>query len=178
MGAKKILLAAIGLFAGYKLYKASNPKIPENVIPVTGFDLNRYLGKWFEVARVDNRFEKGLIKTTAEYTLNGDGTVNVLNSGVDEVSGRHKRASGTAMFVQGQDVGALKVSFFGPFYGGYNIVALDDDYQWAIIAGSSPKYFWVLSRTEHFPEAVRERALRLASEIGVLDGNLKWVQQT
>lgn len=178
MGAKKILLAAIGLFAGYKLYKASNPKIPENVMPVTGFDLNRYLGKWFEVARVDNRFEKGLIKTTAEYTLNGDGTVNVLNSGVDEVSGRHKRASGTAMFVQEHDVGALKVSFFGPFYGGYNIIALDDDYQWAIIAGSSPKYFWVLSRTEHVPEVVRERALRVASEVGVLSGNLKWVQQT
>lgn len=175
MGAKKILLAAIGLFAGYKLYKASNPKIPENVVPVTGFDLNRYLGKWFEVARVDNRFEKGLINTTAEYTLNGDGTVNVLNSGVDEVSGRHKRASGTAMFVQDQDVGALKVSFFGPFYGGYNIVALDDDYQWAIIAGSSPKYFWVLSRAPDVPAELRERAIQVAVVVGVSPQNINWV---
>ena len=177
MSAKKLLLAALGIFAGYKLYKAGNPQIPDNVTPVTGFELNRYLGKWFEVARVDNRFEKGLIKTTAEYTLNGDGSVNVLNSGIDEISGRHKRASGTAVFVRNEYEGALKVSFFGPFYGGYNIVDLDEDYRWAIIVGSSPKYFWVLSRTAEIPEELKERAIRLASEVGVVPGNLKWVQQ-
>lgn len=177
MNAKKLLLAAVGLFAGYKLYKASHPEIPENVSPVTGFELDRYLGKWFEVARVDNRFEKGLIKTTAEYTLNGDGTVNVLNSGVDENSGRYKRASGTAEFVRDKYEGALKVSFFGPFYGGYNIVALDEDYRWAIIVGSSPKYFWVLSRTAEFPKELKERAIKVASEVGVTSDKLNWVQQ-
>ncbi len=177
MSAKKLLMAAIGLFAGYKLYKAANPKIPDNVVPVTGFELNHYLGKWYEVARVENRFEKGLIKTTAEYTLNGDGTVNVLNSGVDEISGRHKHASGTAVFVRGQSEGALKVSFFGPFYGGYNIVALDEDYRWAIIVGSSPKYFWVLSRTAEIPEELKDRAIKVASGVGVDPDNINWVQQ-
>ena len=177
MSAKKLLLAALGIFAGYKLYKASNPQIPDNVTPVTGFELNRYLGKWFEVARVDNRFEKGLIKTTAEYTLNGDGSVNVLNSGIDEISGRHKRASGTAVFVRNKYEGALKVSFFGPFYGGYNIIDLDEDYRWAIIVGSSPKYFWVLSRTAEAPEELKERSIKVASEVGVAPGNLNWVQQ-
>lgn len=177
MNAKKLLLAAVGLFAGYKLYKAFHPEIPENVSPVTGFELDRYLGKWFEVARVDNRFEKGLIKTTAEYTLNGDGTVNVLNSGVDENSGRYKRASGTAEFVRDKYEGALKVSFFGPFYGGYNIVALDEDYRWAIIVGSSPKYFWVLSRTAEVPKELKERAIKVASEVGVTPDKLNWVQQ-
>lgn len=177
MSAKRLILAAVGLFAGYKLYKANNPKVPENIEPVRNFDLNRYLGKWYEVARVENRFERGLIKTTAEYTLNEDGTVNVLNRGVDEVSGRHKRASGTAKFVLEQDVGALKVSFFGPFYGGYNIVALDEDYQWAIIVGSSPKYFWVLSRTPEVPAVLRERVLNIAAEVGVITNNIKWVPQ-
>lgn len=177
MSAKKLLLVTLGLFAGYKLYKAGNPKIPNNVSPVTGFELNRYLGKWFEVARVDNRFEKGLIKTTAEYTLNGDGTMNVLNSGIDEISVRHKRASGTAVFVRNKYEGALKVSFFGPFYGDYNIVDLDEDYRWAIIVGSSPKYFWVLSRTAEVPEELRERAIKAASEVGVPPENVKWIQQ-
>lgn len=177
MSAKKLLLAAVSLFAGYKLYKANNPKVPENVTPIENFDLNRYLGKWYEVARVENRFEKGLIKTTAEYSLNEDGTVNVLNSGLDEISGRHKHASGTAKFIQGPDVGALKVSFFGPFYGGYNIVALDEDYQWAIIVGSSPKYFWVLSRTPEVPAVLRERVFTIAPEVGVITNNIKWVQQ-
>lgn len=177
MSAKKLLLAALGLFAGYKLYKAGNPQIPDNVTPVTNFELSRYLGKWFEVARVENRFEKGLIKTTAEYTLNGDGTVNVLNSGLAEATGRHKRASGTAVFVRGKGEGALKVSFFGPFYGGYNIVDLDEDYQWAIIVGSSPKYFWVLSRTTEVSEELSARAIKVASEVGIVPYNIKWVQQ-
>ncbi len=177
MSAKKMLLAALGLFAGYKLYKAGNPQIPDIVTPVTNFELSRYLGKWFEVARVENRFEKGLIKTTAEYTLNGDDTVNVLNSGLVESTGRHKRASGTAVFVRGKDEGALKVSFFRPFYGGYNIVDLDEDYQWAIIVGSSPKYFWVLSRTTEVSEELSARAIKVASEVGIVPHNIKWVQQ-
>jgi len=177
MSAKKMLLIATGLFAGYKLYRSFYPKIPDKVVPVAGFDLSRYLGRWFEVAQIDNRFEKGLIKTTAEYTLNDDGTVNVLNSGVDEISGRHKRASGTAVFVQDKTQAALKVSFFGPFYGGYNVVAIDEDYQWAIIVGSSLKYFWVLSRRAEITEQLRERAISVAIDIGIDSANIKWVPQ-
>ena len=177
MSVKKLALAALGLFAGYKFYRASNPQIPENIVPVTGFELSRYLGKWYEVGRVENRFERGLIKTTAEYTLNGDGTVNVLNSGVDVNSGRHKRASGTAVFVRSQNEGALKVSFFGPFYGGYNVVALDEDYQWSIVAGSSNQYFWVLSRSAEMSEELKDRAIKVARDIGIAPDHINWVQQ-
>lgn len=178
MSAKKLILTAMGLFAGYKLYKARHPAIPDNVTPVSNFELSRYLGKWYEVGRTDNRFEKGLIKTTAEYSLNADGTVNVLNSGVDVISGRLKRASGTAVFVRNPYEGALKVSFFGPFYGGYNIIALDQDYSWAIIIGSNPKYFWVLSRVAELSPLLKERAIKLANETGVGAENINWVQQS
>lgn len=176
MSAKKIILATVALVAGYKVYRASNPGIPKKVVPISGFEINRYLGKWYEVARVDNRFEKGLINTTAQYALNDDGTVNVLNSGVDKNTGRFKRASGTAKFVRGEYEGALKVSFFGPFYGGYNIVELDEDYRWAIIVGSSLNYFWVLSRTPEIPESVKDRANRIASDVGIDPENINWVE--
>lgn len=100
-----------------------------------------------------------------------------MNSGVDEISGRHKRASGTAVFVQDNTQAALKVSFFGPFYGGYNVVAIDEDYQWAIIVGSSLKYFWVLSRRAEITEQLRERAISIAIDIGIDSANIKWVPQ-
>lgn len=178
MSVKRLFITAAGLFAGYKLYKAYNPRIPANVAPITGFEVGRYLGKWYEVGRIENRFEKGLIKTTAEYTLNGDGTVNVLNSGVDALTGRHKRVSGTAVFVREKYEGALKVSFFGPFYGGYNIVALDEDYRWAIVIGSSEKYFWVLCRMPEIPSELKDRAIKIALDVGVNPTKINWVPQS
>jgi len=114
---------------------------------VKPFDLSCYLGKWFELGRIENRFERGLTRTTAEYSLNADGTVRVVNSGFDPWKGRSTSATGSARFVGASDEGALKVSFFGPFYGGYNIIDIDENYEWAIIVGSSRNYFWVLSRS-------------------------------
>ncbi|MBV2144228.1 lipocalin family protein [Falsochrobactrum sp. TDYN1] len=177
MNPKRMALSAAGLLAGYAIYRAVAPKIPAGVVPVSNFDAERYLGKWFEVGRLDNRFERGLIKTTAEYTLNDDGSIHVVNSGFDALRGRHKQVSGTAVFVRGPNDGALKVSFFGPFYGGYNIIALDEDYRWAIIVGSSTDYFWVLSRDPELPINLRARATEMAEQVGIDPSRINWVQQ-
>ena len=122
-------------------------QVPKDVEPVTGFDLSRYLGKWYEVARLDHSFEKGLTDVTATYSMRDDGGVKVLNQGVDVKTGKTNEAIGKAYFVDKDTVGRLKVSFFGPFYGGYNIAKLADDYSMALIIGPTKDYAWILARS-------------------------------
>ena len=121
--------------------------IPEGVEPVSGFDVQRYTGKWYEIARLDNWFEQGLDQITAEYNLSSDGSVNVTNSGFNSAEGKREFAYGKAYFIGNPDTGSLKVSFFGPFYGGYHIIELDRDYGYALIAGSNRDYLWILAAT-------------------------------
>ena len=129
--------------------------VPEGVEVVDGFELDRYLGTWYEIARLDHRFERGLTHVTAEYSLKEDGGVRVVNRGLD--GSAWKESVGKAYFVENADVGRLKVSFFGPFYGGYNIAVLDADYQYAMVVGPSRSYLWVLARTpEMEPERLQE----------------------
>ena len=110
--------------------------LPEGVQPVDNFDANRYLGKWYEIARLDHSFERGLDNVSAEYTLRDGGGISVINKGYDTVNKQWKSAKGKAYFVKGENSGHLKVSFFGPFYGSYVIFDLDDkDYSYAYIAG-------------------------------------------
>ena len=99
--------------------------IPSGLEPVTGFDVNRYLGKWYEIARLDHSFEVGLSNVYAQYSLREGGGIQVVNRGFDEKSGKWKEIDGRAYFIGDENVGSLKVSFFGPFYGGYHIIALD-----------------------------------------------------
>lgn len=121
--------------------------LPDGLQPVTGFDLQRYLGTWHEIARLDHRFERGLTRVTAEYALRPDGRVSVLNRGFDEAKGTWKEARGVAKFRGDRGVASLKVSFFGPFYGGYHILDLDRDaYRWAVVCGPSRSYLWILAR--------------------------------
>ncbi|WP_339856822.1 lipocalin family protein [Pseudohongiella acticola] len=120
---------------------------PDGLTVVEDFDINRYTGRWYEIARLDHRFERGLSNVTAEYTLQENNDVAVLNRGYDEEEQRWDEAEGTAKFVDEPDRGSLKVSFFGPFYGGYHIIALDQaNYQWAMISGPSRDYLWILAR--------------------------------
>ncbi|MCU0937483.1 MAG: lipocalin family protein, partial [Gammaproteobacteria bacterium] len=98
---------------------------PEGVVAVTPFDVRRYEGRWFEIARLDHAFERGLTDVSAIYRLRPDGSVEVVNRGYDPSKGRWREAVGTARFTGAADRGSLKVSFFGPFYGGYHVVALD-----------------------------------------------------
>jgi apolipoprotein D and lipocalin family protein len=140
---------------------------PAGVQPVTGFELQRYLGTWYEVARLDHPFERGLERITATYELREDGGVKVINRGYDVARGEWKEAIGKAYFVGSPDVGQLKVSFFGPFYGGYNIIDLDkQDYRWVMICGPSTSYLWILSREPGLPADIQERLVARAKGLG------------
>lgn len=143
--------------------------VPEGIQPVSGFDIERYLGKWYEIARLDHSFERGLSNVTAEYSLRESGEVIVLNRGYDTSKKKWKEARGRARFLGSPDVASLRVSFFGPFWGGYHVVALDStDYSWAIVSGPKRSYLWILSRKPTMePELLSDlvgRARRLGFE--------------
>ena len=141
-------------------------QIPDGVQPVSGFDANRYLGTWYEVARLDHRFERGLTRVTATYSAREDGGIDVLNRGFDAASSEWREARGRAKFVGPRDVGQLKVSFFGPFYGGYNIVELDPAYSLSLVVGPSRSYLWILARDPSPPREAIDRLVARASELG------------
>ena len=139
--------------------------IPKGTEPVTGFELDRYLGQWYEIARLDHSFERGLDCVTARYSLRDDGSVRVLNRGVNLAEGEVKEAEGRASFIGDEEVGRLKVSFFWPFYGGYNVLALDADYQWSLVAGPNRGYLWILARSPTLDEAIYQDLLALAGRM-------------
>jgi apolipoprotein D and lipocalin family protein len=129
--------------------------LPEGVEPVKNFQPNRYLGTWYEIARLDHSFERDMSHVTAEYSLRENGGIRVINRGYDTGSGEWKEAEGKAYFVGSQDDGHLKVSFSGPFYGSYAVFQLDrSDYQYAFIAGNSTDYLWLLARTPSVSDEV------------------------
>ena len=151
--------------------------VPEGVKPITGFDLQRYLGTWHEIARLDHSFERGLTQVTAEYSLRDDGGVKVINSGYNAAESRRSSAEGRAYFIDNPDVGRLKVSFFGPFYGAYNIIALDKvAYQYVMIAGNTTDYLWILARTPTLDQAVLKQLVQQANTLGFPTQDLIYLQ--
>ncbi|KRD13847.1 lipocalin [Acidovorax sp. Root267] len=169
-----LVVGAAALMAALALTACSTPRTPEGIQPVTEFDVDRYAGHWHEVARIENSFERGLTQTSATYSRNAEGTIKVVNRGYDPVRKVWKEAEGTARFVDDPTRAALKVSFFGPFYGGYNVVALDENYQWAMVVGSSKDYLWVLSRTPTLPGHVREHLMERAQTLGMDVRRILW----
>lgn len=151
--------------------------IPKGAVAVKPFDIKKYMGTWYEIARFDFKFEKNLNNTTAQYSLNEDGTVKVTNRGYNYKTGKWKQATGKAKFVSDPQEAKLKVSFFGPFYAGYNVLAIDSEYKYALIAGQNLKYLWLLSREKKIPEKIKEDYLRLAKNLGFNVSNLIWVEQ-
>jgi len=151
-------------------------QIPDGVEPVGGFDAERYLGKWYEVARLDHSFERGMDNVTATYTAREDGGIDVLNRGFVRAKGEWEEARGRAKFVGARDRGSLKVSFFGPFYGGYNVVDLDPGYQLSLVVGPSRKYLWILARQPDPPRDAVERVVQRAAELGFDTDALIWVR--
>lgn len=151
--------------------------VPEGVETVEGFELDRYLGTWYEIARLDHRFERGLSSVTANYSMRGDGGVRVLNRGFDDAKGEWDEAEGKAYFVGAEDAGRLKVSFFGPFYGGYNIVELDmDDYQYSMVAGPDRSYLWILARSPDIEQTTVDRLVTVARDLNFPTDELIFVQ--
>ncbi|WP_419835275.1 lipocalin family protein [Endozoicomonas atrinae] len=168
------LFACLALFA----LLSGCTGIPEQVQPVKPFDVERYMGKWFEIARLDHSFERGLSQVTAEYTLKLDGSVNVINSGYSEKDDEYRQATGTAKFVRQNDEGYLKVSFFGPFYGSYVVFGLDHkDYQYAFVSGYNKNYLWLLSRTPEVSQVLKERFIQQSGQLGFDTDQLIWIKQ-
>jgi len=138
--------------------------IPDGVDVVDDFDLARYLGTWYEVARLDHGFERGLSHVTASYSLRPDGGVRVVNRGFN--GSDWEETVGKAYFIGDSDMGRLKVSFFGPFYGAYNVIALDEDYRHALVAGPDRSYLWILARHPELPPDTLEAIVSHARALG------------
>lgn len=149
--------------------------IPKGAHAVKPFDPQKYLGKWYEIARLDYSFEKNLNNTTAEYHLNDDGSIKVINRGYNFKKQKNEKAVGKAKFVGSHDEAKLKVSFFGPFYAGYNVIALDPDYKYALVAGKNLKFLWLLSRETTIPGQVKNEYLKKAEDLGYDINSLIWV---
>lgn len=151
--------------------------IPKGVQAVTPFEKEKFLGKWYEIARLDYYFEKNLSNNTAVYSLRSDGLIKVVNRGYNYKKNEREDVEGKAKFAGDENVAMLKVSFFGPFYSGYNVIAIDEAYKYALIAGDSFKYLWILSREKTIPEDVKSNYVKIASDAGFDTSELIWVEQ-
>ena len=151
--------------------------VPDGLTPVDNFDANRYLGTWYEIARLDHRFERGLEQVSAHYSLNPDGSIKVINRGYDPEQRQWQQAEGTAKFVGEPTIGQLKVSFFGPFYGGYNVLQLAPDYRYALVSGPDRDYLWILARTASLPEQDLTSLVAEAQRMGFATEQLIYVRQ-
>ncbi len=154
--------AAVGAICVLALLLTACTGTPRGIEPVENFDGERYMGHWYEIKRLDHRFERGLRNVTAEYSLREDGRVNVTNRGLDTESCEWQEVSGTARFRGDTNTASLAVTFTWPFAGGYHVFALDDDYQWALVSGPTRGFLWLLARDPDMPAAQRERLVELA----------------
>ena len=167
---KHLLLLSILLLTGCT-------GIPENVVPVDNFSLERYLGKWYEIARLDHSFERGLSRVTANYSMRSDGGVSVINRGYSAKDNSWKEAEGKAYFVENSDLGYLKVSFFGPFYGSYIVFELDhEDYKYSLVSGPDKSYLWILARSPEIEEATKAVLINKAAASGFDTSKLVFVE--
>jgi apolipoprotein D and lipocalin family protein len=148
---------------------------PDGIEPVDNFELNRYLGKWYEIARLDHSFERGLKAVSAEYSLRDDGGIRVINSGYNTDTQTNQEAEGRAYFVEEPNLGYLKVSFFGPFFGSYVIFELDENYQYAFIAGNTTNYLWLLARTPEVSQELVNQFISRATQLGFDTSQLVFV---
>jgi len=150
--------------------------IPKGVEAVKNFDKERYLGKWYEIARIDFKYERDLNNTTAEYSPMSNGKIKVVNKGYNYKKKKWETATGKAKFVGDENTAMLKVSFFGPFYAGYNVIKIDTAFHYALVAGDKFKYLWILSRTPTIPDDVRNDYLQFATQVGFDTDRLTWVE--
>ncbi|MGM0564272.1 MAG: lipocalin family protein [Pseudomonadota bacterium] len=160
------------------LFLTACTSVPEGIEPVENFDADRYLGRWYEVARLDHSFERGLTQVTATYTPTEEGHIRVLNSGFDQEDDEWQEALGLAKFVGDRDIAHLKVSFFGPFYGAYVVFELGEDYDYAYVTSHSRDYLWLLSRNPQVSEERRQDFIDTADDLGYDSDALIWVKHS
>lgn len=173
---KKIAIPiAVGIL-GLALLSSCSVGLPKGATAVQNFNSQKFLGKWYEVARFDYRFEKNMNNVTATYSKKDNGNIKVDNKGYDYVKNKWKESIGEAKFVKNENIGELKVSFFKPIWAGYNVIDIDEDYKYALIAGSNLDYLWILSREKIIPAAYKQRFLAKAKRIGYNTDQLIWVE--
>lgn len=174
---QRISVAAVVLLT--VAFQSGCTGIPDGVQAVTGFELDRYLGTWYEVARLDHSFERGMSNVTANYSMRDDGGVRVINRGYKTAKSEWDEATGKAYLVGDANVGRLKVSFFGPFYGGYNIIELDKShYEYALIAGPDRGYLWILARSPILEQNVLSTLVKKARDLNFPTDELIYVDHT
>ena len=171
----KIRRLRYGLVGMFCLVLMGCTGIPEGIEPVTDFDQERYLGTWYEIARLDHSFERGLSEVTATYRANPDGSIAVLNRGFDQEEARWREAEGVARFVDSSTVAHLKVSFFGPFYGSYIVFELGENYEHAFVSGFNREYLWLLSRSPQVSDTLRNEFLETITKLGFAPDDLAWL---
>lgn len=151
--------------------------IPEGITPINNFNIDRYAGTWYEIARLDHSFERDMEQVSAEYSMRSDGGIKVINRGYDTDSNEWKEAEGKAYFVEGQETGHLKVSFFGPFYGSYIVFELGEKEQYAFVTSSDKSYLWLLSRTKAVENSLKQHFLDTVTALGFETGSIIFVNQ-
>ena len=169
---------SIGAVCLATLLSACSTAPPEGLQAVTPFDVQRYQGTWYEIARLDHSFERNMMDVSARYTVQADGSVQVVNRGFNTVKNEWKEAVGKALSTGDTGRGSLKVSFFGPFYGGYHGVALDPDYRWSMVVGPDRDYLWILARDKQLDPALKAQLLRQAQAFRLPTEKLIWVTHT
>ena len=173
---KSISIKKIGLIFSCALLASCLGK-PDGVSPVEQLDTQRYLGTWYEVARLDHSFERGLSNVTADYSMRDDGGLRVINRGYSAEEGDWQQAQGRAYTIEKDQPGHLKVSFFGPFFGSYVVFELDTDYQYAFVAGNTTNYLWLLARTPTISDELKTHFLQRAESLGFTVDDLIFVDQ-
>ncbi|WP_318348676.1 lipocalin family protein [Aquipluma nitroreducens] len=159
------LLLLLSLFFTFSCTNTNSQMLDKTT--VKELDLNRYLGTWYEIARFPHSFEKNMVGVTATYSLRDDGKIRVLNQGYkNTLNGELSVAEGKAKIPDPSEPGKLKVSFFWIFYGDYNVLELDENYQYVMIGSSTDKYFWILSRTPQMSPETYEMLLEKARKRG------------
>ena len=160
------------------LFLAGCTNIPDGIEPIDDFNITKYLGQWYEIARLDHSFERGLSEVTAFYELRNDGGVKVINQGYSVENQSWDVAEGKAYFVSDANKGHLKVSFFGPFYGSYVIFELDKNYQYAFVTGPNKKYLWLLSRSPNLDPQIENKFVKTARKNGYNIDDLIFVEHS
>lgn len=158
------------------LFISACTTVPEGIKPVQSFEVEAYLGKWYEIARLDHGFERGLSQVTAEYSLRDDGRIRVINRGYSAADDKWEQAEGKAYFVEDKNTAHLKVSFFGPFYGSYIVFELDPQYQYAFISGPSRDYLWLLARQQQVSDKLKSEFIAAAKAKGFAADELIFVE--
>lgn len=171
----RLIMGMAATVVALMLVGCTTTAVPSGVTAVTPFDVQRYQGRWYEIARLDHSFERGLSNVSAHYSVQPDGSVRVVNRGFNAAKDRWQEAVGKALFIGSPNTASLKVSFFGPFYGGYHVAAMDPDYQWALVVGADRSYSWILARSPNLDPALRDAIVAQAKALGIDTSAFIWV---